>query len=144
MLSTSFTIASILAIASTALAGTAGIKNNCGQDIFLTITHSDQSHSQMSIAANGGYFSEQINGQGNSYGLTKNSDYYSANTPKLIWGASDSDGTIYYSLNTVNGNPFDGQSISLSGNQPGCATITSPDGSTKACTDKADFYLQVC
>jgi hypothetical protein len=137
-------IASVLAIASTALAGSAGIKNNCKQDIFLTTTGPNQKSTQMKIAANGGYFSTPIQGQGNSYGLTKNSDYYSANTPKLIWGASDSNGVTYYSLNTVNGNPFAGQSISLSGNQPGCATITKPDGNTKACTDKADFYLQAC
>jgi hypothetical protein len=137
-------IASVLAIASTALAGSAGIKNKCKQDIFLTITGANQKSTQMKIAANGGYFSTPIQGQGNSYGLTKNSDYYSANTPKLIWGASDSNGINYYSLNTVNGNPFAGESLSLSGNQPGCATITNPDGNTKACTDKADFYLQVC
>ncbi|KAH0359677.1 hypothetical protein KCU65_g9822, partial [Aureobasidium melanogenum] len=137
-------IASVFALTSTALAGSAGIKNNCNQDIFLTTTGPNQKSSQMKIAANGGYFSTPINGQGNSYGLSKNKDYYSGNTPKLIWGASDSNSVTYYSLNTVNGNPFNGQKISLSGNQPGCATITSPDGSTKACTDKADFYLQVC
>ncbi|KAI4775538.1 hypothetical protein E4T52_09512 [Aureobasidium sp. EXF-3400] len=137
-------IASALALASTALAGTAGIKNNCKQDIFLTTTGQNQKSTQLKIAANGGYYSTPIQGQGNSYGLSKSADYYSANTAKLIWGASDSNGVTYYSLNTVNGNPFAGQSVRLSGSQPGCATITSPDGATKACTDKADFYLQVC
>ena len=94
-------IASVLALTSTALASNAGIKNNCNQDIFLTTTGPSQKSTSMKIAANGGYFSTPIKGQGNSFGLTKNADYYSANTPKLIWGASDSNGVTYYSVNTV-------------------------------------------
>ncbi|KAG9943428.1 hypothetical protein KCU85_g8699, partial [Aureobasidium melanogenum] len=141
---TTLTTASILALASSALAGKAAVKNNCPQDVYLTITRQDQSHTQQKLAANGGYYSEQLQGQGNSYGLTKNTDYYSPNTAKLIWGASDSAGVVYYSLNNVDGNPFDGQSVSLTGNQPNCPAVTSVDGSTKACSDANDFTLTVC
>ncbi|KAI5268551.1 hypothetical protein E4T47_07754 [Aureobasidium subglaciale] len=139
-----FTAASVLALASSALAGKAAVKNNCGQDVYLTITRQDQSHTQQKLAANGGYFSEQLSGQGNSYGLTKNQDYYSANTPKLIWGASDSAGVVYYSLNNVDGNPFNGQSVRLTGNQANCPAVTSVDGSTKACSNSNDFTLTLC
>ncbi|KAI4722986.1 hypothetical protein E4T48_00784 [Aureobasidium sp. EXF-10727] len=141
---TTLTTASVLALASSALAGKAAVKNNCPQDIFLTITRSDQSHTQQKLAANGGYYSEQLAGQGNSYGLTKNSDYYSATTPKLIWGASDSAGVVYYSLNDVDGNPFDGQSVVVTGSQPNCPAVSGADGSTKACSDSNDFTLTVC
>lgn len=141
---TTFTAASILALASSALAGQAAIKNNCPQDVFLTITRQDQTSSQQKLAANGGYYSEKLQGQGNSYGLTKDSNYYSANTAKLIWGASDSAGVVYYSLNNVDGNPFNGQSVKLTGNQPNCAAVTTVDGSTKACSNSNDLTLTVC
>lgn len=139
-----FTAASILALASSTFASKVAVKNNCPQDIFLQITRQDQSHTQQKIASNGGYFSEQLNGQGNSYGITKNQDYYSPNTPKLIWGASDSAGVVYYSLNNVDGNPFNGQSVKLTGNQQSCPAVTSVDGSTKACSNVNDFTLTLC
>lgn len=141
---TTFTAASILALASSALAGQAAIKNNCPQDIFLTITRQDQTSTQQKLAAKGGYYSEKLQGQGNSYGLTKDSNYYSPNTAKLIWGASDNAGVVYYSLNNVDGNPFNGQSVKLTGNQPNCAAVTSVDGSTKACSNSNDFTLTLC
>jgi hypothetical protein len=141
---TTVTFASILALTSSALAGQAAIKNNCPQDIFLTITRQDQTSTQQKLAAKGGYYSEKLQGQGNSYGLTKDSNYYSANTAKLIWGASDSAGVVYYSLNNVDGNAFAGQSVKLTGNQPNCAAVTTVDGSTKACSDSNDFTLTLC
>lgn len=141
---TTLTAASILALASSALAGNAIVQNNCPQQVYLTITRQDQSSSQQTLAANGGHFSEALQGQGNSYGVSKNSDYYSANTPKLIWGASDSAGLVYYSLSTANGNPFDGQSVNLKGSDAACPVVSSPDGSVKACADSSDFTLTLC
>jgi hypothetical protein len=47
-------------------------------------------------------------------------------------------------LRDVDGNPFNGQSVKLTGNQPNCAAVTSVDGSTKACSNSNDFTLTLC
>jgi hypothetical protein len=138
---TTTVMASILALTSTTFAAQVVIKNNCPQQVYLQITRSDQSSNQLSLAASGGSFSEPLQGQGNSYGLTKSPDYYSPNTPKLIFGVSDSNGLAYYSLSNVNGDAFDGQDVKVQGN--GCPTAVD-DGSVKACADANDLVLSLC
>lgn len=137
-------ITGLFALASTALAGNAIVANNCAEDVFLTITRSDQSSTQYQLAGNGGSYSEPISGQGNSFGVTKNSNYYSADTPKLIWGFSDSAPTLYYTVSDVNGDPFAGETFSLSASDAGCGVVTSYDGQTHTCDDSNDFTLSLC
>ena len=136
------TVAAFTALASTALAtGSVVVKNNCGNAVFLTRTGSNQQSSQSQINP-GGSYSQTISGQGNSWGVTTSSDYYSPNTAKLIWGWSDSAGTVYYSLNTVDGSPF--STVDIVSSDSSCPAVTSPDGKTVTCGDGATLTLNVC
>ena len=140
-----FTAASLLAIASTALAaGTATVQNNCQEQVYLTITRSDQSSTIQSLAGSGGLYSEPIANQGNSFGLTKNDQYYSASTPKLIWGFSDAAPTLYYTVSNVDGDAFAGESFALSASDAGCGVVSSYDGQVHACDDGNNFTLTLC
>lgn len=136
--------AGLLSLASTALAGNAIVKNNCQEQIFLTITLADQSSTQQAIAGSGGSFSEPISGQGNSFGITKTSDYYSASTPKLIWGFTDSTPTLYYSVSNVDGDPMSGETWSVSATDGSCSSISSYDGKVYTCADTNNFTLNLC
>lgn len=136
--------AGLLALASTALAGNSIVKNNCAEQVYLTITDSSQSSTQYALAGNGGSYSAPISGQGNSFGITKNSDYYSASTAKLIWGFSDTPPTLYYSVSSVNGDPFSGESWKLSATDGSCASVSNYDGQTNTCADSNDFTLALC
>lgn len=140
----SIAAAGLATMVSTALAGNAIVKNNCAEDVYLTITRSDQSSTQYALAADSGTYSETLTGQGNSFGVTKSADYYSASTPKLIWGFSDSASTVYYSVSSVDGNPFSGESFSLSATNTACGTVTAYDGLTYTCADSNDFTLALC
>jgi len=135
---------SLLSLASIALAGSAIVKNNCKEQVFLTITLADQSSTEQAIAGSGGIYSEPISGQGNSFGITKDSAYYSASTPKLIWGFSDSTPTLYYSVSSVNGDPMSGETWTLGAAPGSCASVTSYDGVVHACADSNDFTLTLC
>ncbi|KAL1304136.1 hypothetical protein AAFC00_000564 [Neodothiora populina] len=137
-------IASLALIAGTAVAGSAVVQNNCNEEVWLTITRADQSSTQQKLAGNGGRYSEQISGQGNSFGLTKNADYYSASTPKLIWGFSDSNPTLYYSVSSVNGDPFAGEKFQLSATDGNCAQVNSYTSFTYTCADSNTFTLATC
>ncbi|KAF1346151.1 hypothetical protein BDV97DRAFT_401507 [Delphinella strobiligena] len=139
----SVALAGLATLVSTALAGNAVVQNNASEDVYLTITRPDQTSTQQQLAGNGGRYSEPISGTGISFGLTKSSDYYSASTPKLIWGFSDSAPTLYYSVSSVNGNPFDGESWSLKATDGSCTVVTSPDSNTYTCADSNDFTLTI-
>ena len=138
-----FTIAAagLMTLISTAAAGTVNVVNHCTEQKFLTITRSNQQSSTMAIAGNGGSYKENINGQGNSFGITNNDQYYSASTPKLIWGFSDAPPTLYYSVSSVNGDPQAGETFSLDSS---CGSVTSYDGQVHACDDSGDFTLNLC
>ena len=136
--------AALVTLASTALAGSALVQNNCPEEVYLTITRGDQSSSQLKLAGNGGKYSEPLSGNGNSFGLTKSSDYYSANTPKLIWGFSDAAPTLYYSVSSVDGDALAGEQWQLSASDSGCGVVNSSDGATHACADSNDFTFALC
>lgn len=137
------TLALISALSATAFAGTAVVTNKCSQDVFLTITRSDQTSQTYDIQS-GISYSETISGQGNSFGVTLSSDYYSPNTPKLIWGFSDVSPTLYYSVSTVDGNPFGSLGFGLVVSDNSCSGVASADSRTRTCEDGATFTLNLC
>lgn len=134
-------LAVVSTIAATALAGSASVVNKCNHDIFLTISEPNKASTQHTIKA-GAKFTQPVVGSGNSWGLTNNANYYSASTPKLIWGWSDSSNTVYYSVNTVDGNPY--SKFSLNTNDSKCSNVNSPDARTRTCPSSADFTLTTC
>ncbi|GAB7337091.1 hypothetical protein MBLNU457_g2492t1 [Dothideomycetes sp. NU457] len=134
-------VASLMALISTAAAGTVSVVNNCAEQKFLTITRSNQQSTTQAIAGHGGSYKENISGQGNSFGITNNNQYYSANTPKLIFGFSDAPPTLYYTVSSVNGDPQAGEKFSLN---TACGSVTSYDGLVHTCTDGGDFTLALC
>jgi hypothetical protein len=98
--------ASVIALAASSSASLITVKNNCGKPVYLTTTNSQQQTNGPNELAAGASSVSQIVGQGNSLGVTLNKDYYSPNTAKLILGTSTSSGTLYWSVSSVNGNPF--------------------------------------
>ena len=138
------TAAGLPTLATTALAGTANVVNQCKENVFLTITTGNQQTTTRQIAGSGGRYSAPVSGQGNSWGVTKKSDYYSASTPKLIWGFSDAPPTLYYTVSQVNGDAFAGQSFKLSASDAKCGTVSGYDGRTRTCADSNSFTLQLC
>ncbi|PSK36101.1 hypothetical protein B9Z65_5916 [Elsinoe australis] len=131
------------ALASTAMAGNAIVQNKCTSTIYLTITRANQMTTTRPIAP-GQKYSEPIANQGNSFGITRNQDYYSPNTPKLIWGFSNSPPTLYYSVSQVNGNPFEGAKFRLRSSDTKCQAVTGLDGRTRTCGSNNDFTLVAC
>lgn len=66
----------------------------------------------------------------------------------LQYTADTRAGKIWYALNTVNGSPFEGQLVTLSGN--GCHSINWPNGKkplnggTMSCDISNNLYLRLC
>ena len=139
-----FTLAVLSTLAATAFAGTANIVNRCHQNAYLTITRSDQTSKTYTLGPNNGQYNEAITGQGNSYGVTLDPNYYSPNTPKLIWGVSDVPPIFYYSVNTVDGNPFASLGFNLVTSDNTCSGVSSPDARTRTCGDGAALTLNLC
>jgi len=135
------TVASILALASSAVAGRAVVHNNCDQDLYLTIARGNGARPpQVKIPKNGGEWSEDYQGVGNSLGITKNANFYSASTPKLVFGYSDQPPTVYYSVSNQDGNIGLPWHLDGSGSCPDFKTVSG----TKACGDNEWLYLYVC
>jgi len=144
MHSTVLRAAGLLALTTTAIAGSASVVNRCKEDAFLTVTLSTQQSTTHQIAGSNGSYSEPITGQGNSWGITKTNDYFSASTPKLIWGFSDAAPTLYYTVSNVDGDPMAGEGFNISSTDAGCGSVTSYDGSTHTCSDSNNFTLTLC
>lgn len=142
------TAAGILSLATTAFAvGNAIVDNDCVESVYLTITRSDQTSTQRTIAGTNGTYSEVLSGQGNSFGVTKSADYWSSTTPKLIFGYSEgNDGLSYWTVSTVDGDPTAGEGWKVA---PSVSTCTSATNGTMAgqvytCTNTADLVLTLC
>ncbi|KAF2221088.1 hypothetical protein BDZ85DRAFT_23949 [Elsinoe ampelina] len=131
------------ALASTAAAGNAVVWNRCTDTIYLTITRANQQSTTRPIAS-GQRYTETIANQGNSFGVTRNPDYFSPNTPKLIWGFSNAPPTLYYSVSQVNGDPFAGAKFRLKSSDGNCQAITGYDGRTRTCGSNNDYTLVAC
>ncbi|GAB7352679.1 hypothetical protein MBLNU459_g3040t1 [Dothideomycetes sp. NU459] len=130
MRSVSATILSLLSLASTSFAATAGIKSQCNDQVYLTVTNSTQQSTQYTIAPNGTY-SQPLAGSGNSYGITKDPDYYSSSTP-----------------NSVDGNPLVGGAgeggFNVVFSDPTCSGATTYDGQVHTCPDYNSVVVYLC
>lgn len=139
----------LLSSASSSLAATAGIKSQCKEQIYLTVTDSTQQSIQYTIAPNGTY-SQPLTGQGNSYGITKSPDYYSSSTPKFVfsWTDSTSDHLTYWSVSSVDGNPLNGTAgeggFDVIFADPTCPEATTYDGKVHTCPDYNNFVIYLC
>lgn len=89
-------------------------------------------------------FTQSLSALGNSVGVATNAEYFATTTPKLIFGFSvDSTSEIlYYSVTTVDGDPF--TTFSVTGSNSECTTVTSPNGVTYACPATSSLLLTVC
>ncbi|GAB7352678.1 hypothetical protein MBLNU459_g3040t2 [Dothideomycetes sp. NU459] len=149
MRSVSATILSLLSLASTSFAATAGIKSQCNDQVYLTVTNSTQQSTQYTIAPNGTY-SQPLAGSGNSYGITKDPDYYSSSTPKFVFGWTDStsDQLTYWSVSSVDGNPLVGGAgeggFNVVFSDPTCSGATTYDGQVHTCPDYNSVVVYLC
>lgn len=133
--------ASLAAVVATASASSVLVINKCPETLYLTaVDQSGKITGQPSLTS-GGTYQAAIVGQGNSLGIAKNSDYYSPNTPKIILGTSTANNVLYWSVSSVNGDPFSssGQKFTVaspSGSNPNaCGAATGPDGQVHGCQD---------
>lgn len=127
--------AALFGLATTSLAATVSVKSQCNQPLYLTYTNSSNFNTQYPIAVNGSY-SQPLGGKGNQFGITKDPNYFSASTPKFVFGYSDStDKLTYWSVSAVDGNPFDGSNFLVSASEPSCTTASTYDGQVHTCTE---------
>ncbi|KAL1297647.1 hypothetical protein AAFC00_006203 [Neodothiora populina] len=135
--------AALLAMGSGALAAVAGVKNLCSTTIYVTVTNSSMMSIQYTIASNGTY-SQPLAGMGNQFGITTDPSYYSTQSPKFVFGFSDSTSAslTYWSITSVDGSPFDTFLVATS--EPTCTNATAYDGQVHTCTDTADIAVVLC
>lgn len=91
-----------------------------------------------------------LTGEANSLGISKNDQFYSDKTAKLILGTTTKDGTLYWTVSDVNGDPFEGEKWSLNstdvyGHGGVCQNTTTYDGQVHACGDNGvQLVLYLC
>lgn len=95
---------------STTAVSTQEVFNWCGESVFLVNVNSTGSTTgPKEITAGGGNWTTPIVGVGNSVGVSKNDQYFSNKTAKLIWGTSTDAGVLYWTVSSVDGDPFAGE-----------------------------------
>lgn len=103
------------------------VLNNCTEPIFVTYLNSTKStHGPTQINGTGGTWNSSIVGVGNSLGVSKSDQFWSKQTPKLILGASTDRGVLYWTVSSVDGDPFGGEKWRLeSGEGNRCENATT-------------------
>jgi hypothetical protein len=148
----------LLALAPTAMAGTATVINNCGFPIYFASVGQSQ-HANM--AEMQGSYSESYGEQGNGISIKLSP---SESGPVSQFEITPSGGKIFYDLSNIDGYPFSNGGMSLSPsmsndpNNPTCVPIDCPAGDsvctaaynqpddtrTHVCSDQANLVLTMC
>ena len=144
----SFTIATagLLAYATSAFATDYIVKDYCRENVFLYLANASATTGPFELAS-GTAFIHNITGEGISVGVVKNvNDYWSASGPKLVLGASASasQAVLYWTINSVNGDPMKGETFSVTSEgkvDDVCGHATSYDGQVHACADDGHVTL---
>ncbi|KAM0714897.1 hypothetical protein Q7P37_009362 [Cladosporium fusiforme] len=113
------------------------VRNNCNEAIFVTYINSTKSTTgPLKVNGTGGTWDSSIIGVGNSLGVSKNDQFWSNETPKLILGSSTDRGVLYWTVSNVDGNPFDGQKFRVgSGEKNNCESADNFDTKVHGCQD---------
>jgi hypothetical protein len=148
----------LLALAPTAMAGTATVVNNCGFPIYFASVGQSQ-HANM--AQMQGSYSESYGEQGNGISIKLSP---SEGGPVSQFEITPSGGKIFYDLSNIDGYPFADGGMSLSPsmsndpNNPTCVPIDCPAGDsvctaaynqpddtrTHVCSEQANLVLTMC
>jgi len=100
--------------ASTTAVSTQEVFNWCADPVFLVNVNSTGSTTgPEKIAGGGSNWATPIVGVGNSLGISKNDQYWSNGTAKLIWGTSTDAGILYWTVSNVDGDPFAGSKFEV-------------------------------
>ncbi|KAK4553049.1 hypothetical protein LTR86_009973 [Recurvomyces mirabilis] len=135
-----------LGLAATALAAHPAlyVTNHCPENVYVVYSNDEYKAAQLTLSK-GKNFQVILSGKGYSVGLATDPNFYSEAVSKLIFGYSvnSDNGLLYYSVAADYGNPFAGQSFTLTGND-GCTTVKSPNGVTYACSDTSSLVFTLC
>ncbi|KAH9825694.1 MOSC-domain-containing protein [Teratosphaeria destructans] len=133
----------ILALAATTSATLQAVQNQCHESVWLTFANTTNTTAPEELPSGEAYVTN-LNGTGNSLGVTKNKgDYQSTDGYKLILGSSLADALLYWTINSVNGDPFAEESFNcnVTGADPatlGQNATTYEPGVVKVAQDPQD------
>lgn len=125
---TTLAAATVVAFATSSYAVSSQfVLNNCTESIYITNINSTKSTTgPFEVKGNGGNWTTDIIGVGNSLGVSKTDRYWSSETPKFILGTSTDAGILYWTVSNVDGDPFEGETFKLSsGEGNACQNATT-------------------
>lgn len=136
---------SMIPLISGGLAQSITTANSCSETIYLAKDDADYDSEIISIGT-GSSFGVSLSGTGNSIGVSLVSDFWATTTPKLILGytVDTTSALTYYSVGTVDGNPFASLGFSVTSNNAACEGTTSANGVTYACPDSSSLTFTAC
>lgn len=140
-------LASVVLALSTTIAATSvyHVANSCGESKFLTLSNNEQGVVTLNTELSNGTSRLYEIVSDHSLVVANTTDYWNANTAKLVYGTNTVNGILYYAIGHTNGGPLVGRGFRLISSSPSCPPISSPDGSTKGCADdNVTFILTLC
>jgi len=139
--------AALLVYASLGSATLWEVQNYCHESIWLTFANVTETRPSEVLPSGEAYVSN-LEGENKSLGVTWNeSDYWTADGKKLILGASISNNLLYWTISSVNGDPFAGDGFKVTSNGNVCGNATTVDGQYHVCDDSDDnvtLTLAIC
>lgn len=152
----------LLTFATTTIAGTAIVKNNCGSTVYFASIKQSVHAAFQPLPAGGYSESYNLDNVGISIKLSPNANGAPVTQFEYTWTKGDK--MVAYDISNIDGNPFAMQGMSLApsiatpGAFPSCVTVDCPAGQdycdaaynlpddvrTKVCPDNADLIFTLC
>ena len=122
------------------------IKNYCHESVIFTYTNgTGYVYPTIQLKSAEAYITG-ITGTGNSFGITKSSDYF--NEPKIVLGSSvnETDGILYWAIGNAGGDPMAGESFNVTSTGGDCGQVDGyDDGQVHACSaENMTLTLSLC
>ncbi|EMC93279.1 hypothetical protein BAUCODRAFT_235042 [Baudoinia panamericana UAMH 10762] len=138
----------LLATAASVQASQYTIINHCPWSIWITLANQGGTGNPAELQANHTSPAVTMTGSGNSVGITRDSNYWGLTEYKLIFGYTESAGTIWWSVNDVNGDPFaeNPWNITSSGSRDDvCGHASNYGTNVYSCPDQAvSIFVHLC
>ncbi|KAK4507233.1 hypothetical protein PRZ48_000968 [Zasmidium cellare] len=116
------------------------INNYCKETIWISDANQTSWTPPIQNISTAVSWTKKISGEGNQLGVSLTEDYYNKETPRFILGTSVKDGKLWWTVNNLKKDPFDGEAFNVTAGSKECGSTTGYNLDVHNCPD-GDFVL---
>ncbi|KAF2173199.1 hypothetical protein M409DRAFT_49679 [Zasmidium cellare ATCC 36951] len=129
-----------LSLALSANASWLVVNNFCRKTLYLSNANQTSWTPPIQNVSTATSWTTKISGEGNQLGISLVEEYYNEDTPRFILGSSVKDGRLWWTVNSLKADPFDGEPFNVTAGSKECGFTKGYNLDVHNCPD-GDFVL---